>query len=122
VFLESVKGHDGTPVLFVRNGTAVINSFPSVAEAFLGVAYPNPSSDKTTFPIELTGDDHIRLELYNSSGVLVRTIYNGLLSAGRHMIEWDNRDASGQRAKAGLYFYRLATGDFSSSKSLVIVN
>ena len=122
LFLESVKGHDGTPIIFVKNGTAVINSFPSLTEAFLGDAYPNPSTDMTTFPIELAGDNHIRLELFNSSGVLVRTIHNGLLSAGRHIIEWDNRDASGQRAKAGLYFYRLATGDFSSSKSLVVVN
>jgi|GEM_PF-624509 len=121
LFLESVKGHDGTPIRFVKNGTAVINSFLSVTEVLLGDAYPNPSSDKTTFIIELAGEDHIRLELFNSSGVLVRTIYNGILSAGRHMIEWDNRDASGQRPKAGLYFYKLATGEFSAGKPMVIL-
>jgi len=37
----------------------------------------------------------------------MRTLAEGLRSAGPHTVVWDGRDARGGPAPAGIYFYRL---------------
>jgi flagellar hook assembly protein FlgD len=39
----------------------------------------------------------------------VRTLADDDLPAGKHAIDWDGADERGDRARSGVYFYRLET-------------
>ena len=115
----SVEGYSKN---FVKNGTSIITgSFATSGSTCLGEAYPNPSTFRTTFNFNLASNEYVRLEIINSLGVVIRTLINEVLPAGQHAFEWNNDVASGHRLKPGVYFYRLVTSDYTSTKSLMIV-
>lgn len=50
-----------------------------------------------------------RVSVFDVSGRLVAELQSGPQDAGEHLLQWDGRDAGGQRAPQGLYFVRLVT-------------
>jgi flagellar hook assembly protein FlgD len=50
----------------------------------------------------------------------VRVIADGPLGAGEHRLGWDGTDASGARARAGVYYCRLLTGGERRSTTIVL--
>jgi uncharacterized membrane protein len=83
--------------------------------------FPNPTRAATTFSFDLPRRAPVDLEVYDSSGRLVRRLLRGLLPAGHHGARWDGRDAAGQRVAAGVYFSRLRAGAHHETRRLVIV-
>ena len=43
------------------------------------------------------------------------------MPAGFHTAIWDGRDGSGRRVTAGVYFYRLETGDSVESRKMIVL-
>jgi len=75
----------------------------------LGPNYPNPFNPSTNIPVAVPFDSEITLKVYNIRGQEVRTIYSGQMEAGRHLVEWDGKDARGKTIASGVYIYRLTT-------------
>ena len=80
--------------------------------------YPNPFNPETWIPYELATDTHVRLTIYNTQGVVIRTLQLGHQSAGYYTgrdraAYWDGRNALGERVASGLYFYQLETDEMS---------
>ncbi|MBI4810338.1 MAG: T9SS type A sorting domain-containing protein [Ignavibacteriales bacterium] len=50
----------------------------------------------------------VRLEIYNTIGQRVNTLFDGELPAGIHTFSWDGGDYSGSLSATGVYFYRLS--------------
>lgn len=85
---------------------------------------PNPFSETTKLSFELGADTQnqpIKLTVYDILGREVRTVISGRLSSGSHTINWDGRNARGQRVPAGVYFYVLQSGPTRLVKRLVFV-
>ena len=40
---------------------------------------------------------------------------------GRHEVVWDGDDNNGSRVATGVYYYRIAAGSFTATKSMVLV-
>ena len=90
---------------------------PGLPKAFaLQPCYPNPSSGRVSFGYQLPKTSNVSLTIYNIAGQAVKRFDLGTKPAGRHTIDWN-----GTQAAAGVYFYRLQAGDFSSTKKLMIV-
>ena len=72
---------------------------------------PNPFNPvtKIVFAVDQTGP--ARLEIFNPRGQLVRVLVDETLDVGEHTAVWDGKNASGQQAASGTYFYRLSTGE-----------
>jgi hypothetical protein len=112
------KGFNKT---FEKLGTSVLAvDFETVTNTTLGEAYPNPSTDKTTFTFQLERESKVRLEIYNIEGDMIKVLVDRNMAGGMHEIEWDNRSASGMRTGSGVYFYRLKLDNFMQTKQLVI--
>jgi flagellar hook assembly protein FlgD len=47
------------------------------------------------------------VNVYNSTGQLVRTLVDHEMPAGRHIMVWNGRDHSGKTVAAGVYLYRI---------------
>lgn len=78
--------------------------------------YPNPFNPSTTISFALPNESYITLELYNSLGQQLKTIARGQFSSGIHRI---NFNAGG--LSSGVYFYKLITGEFSETKSMILI-
>ena len=74
------------------------------------------------FQFALPGPGRTRLEIYDSSGRLVRTLADREFAAGEHRIIWNGVDAQGHRAARGLYFLRLNTQRGQESRRIVVID
>jgi hypothetical protein len=87
--------------------------------AFLGQNAPNPFAGPTAVRFGLTKDGPATLAVFSVQGRLVRRLVDGPQTAGVHTATWDGRDDSGRRAGAGIYYYRLLTGEGRFEKRMV---
>jgi len=88
----------------------------------LGAAYPNPFNPRTTISFTLATAGRARLEVFTVNGRHLRTLVDGDLTAGTHLISWDGTDDGGRAVASGTYLYRLHTGaGFVDSGSMVLV-
>ena len=55
--------------------------------------------------------DRVELGVYDLVGRRLAVLASGDMDAGTYHREWNGRDANGDRAGAGVYFYRLRVGD-----------
>ena len=88
--------------------------------------YPNPFNPETWLPYELATDTHVKITIYNTQGVVIRTLQFGHQSAGYYTERdraayWDGRNALGEQVASGLYFYQLETDEMSSMRKMVIL-
>ena len=88
----------------------------------LSAGRPNPvGSAGTTLAFTLAQRGNASLVLYDIAGREVRTLVNGSMPAGEHLLKWDTRDAAGKQVPAGVYLYRLRTAGFEATRRLVVV-
>jgi len=83
--------------------------------------YPNPFNAATQIEFALRQDGHVKLEIFNILGQKIATLVDEYLTAGLKRTSWDGRDAGGRTVASGMYFYRLATGDFVEMKKMVLM-
>ena len=56
------------------------------------------------------------LKIFNSTGQLVQTYAEGFMKAGIYNVDFD-----GSSLSSGIYFYTLATSEFTDTKKMVLV-
>ena len=50
---------------------------------------------------------HVKLDIFDASGRLVRTLADMPFDTGNHILSWDGTDNAGHRLGAATYFSRL---------------
>ncbi len=77
---------------------------------------PNPFSQYTVISYQLTTSGSTNLKIYNVTGQLVKSFNMGPQQPGPHQVEWND-----SKIPAGIYFYRLTSGDHQAAKKLIVV-
>jgi M6 family metalloprotease-like protein len=83
---------------------------------------PNPvgrGSTKISYALKSPGK--VSLVVYNVLGEQVRTLDNGTRPAGFYDVSWNGADDHGQQVSNGIYFYKLISGNFQSTKKLTVL-
>ena len=88
---------------------------------FLAQNRPNPFSPSTVIRFALPEAGSARLEIYDVAGRRVRTLVDGPRAAGPHAVTWDGTDEGKITVAAGIYFYRLTSGERTSIKRMNLV-
>ncbi len=94
------------------------------ARAALYQNTPNPfgaQNRSTTIRFDLPQLSPVRLQVFDTSGRLVRTLVDGTLAAGQHGLDWDGRDLGEVPVGSGVYFYKLEIADKPYSKQLLLL-
>ncbi len=68
--------------------------------------YPNPFNPATTVEYVVASPARVRLTVYNVLGQKIRSLFDGLVAAGRHRIRWDGTDDGGHQLSTGVYYCR----------------
>ena len=84
-------------------------------------AYPNPFNSEIAILFKLDRAQIVQADIYNLKGQLIKTLCNGLKSAGDQHLVWSGDDNRGQPVSSGVYFVKLQTGGSVSIMKLVLV-
>lgn len=88
--------------------------------------YPNPANPETWIPYRLSEDADVRIEIYNLSGQLLRTLNLGIKEAGNYVNRqraayWDGNNEVGEAVSSGVYFYVIRAAAFGAAGRMVIL-
>jgi hypothetical protein len=87
--------------------------------------YPNPFNPLTTITFDIPGTigakQRVSLNVYDIRGRLIRKLVNGEKEPGYYTVHWNGRDKRGGQVGSGIYFYRIETGEFVSTKKMVLL-
>jgi len=83
--------------------------------------FPNPFNPITTIRYQLPKDARVQIHIYNILGQRVRTLVDRKIKAGYHAIMWDARNDVGSQVASGVYYYRIAAGDFRDVKKMAVL-
>ncbi|MCY4567033.1 MAG: T9SS type A sorting domain-containing protein [Candidatus Poribacteria bacterium] len=95
-------------------------------DTLLAQNFPNPFNPETWIPYQLSKATEVKIDIYNVSGHLVRSLDLGWQPTGSYMSPssaayWDGKNAVGERVASGIYFYTLQTSDFTATRRMVIL-
>ena len=85
-------------------------------EFSLSQNYPNPFNPTTTIEFDLPRAINVDLIVYDNLGRKVKTLVEGVQPAGYHKAVFDAQGLS-----SGMYYYRIAAGDFVKVKKLILL-
>ncbi len=100
----------------LANATGVRQGSYSPRTFELAQNYPNPFNPSTVIKYELPVASSVTLRIYDVLGRVVATLVNENQIEGIHAASFD-----GSRFASGVYFYRLMSGSFVSTKKMVLM-
>jgi hypothetical protein len=78
--------------------------------------YPNPFNPSTKISFSLPKSGMADLRVYDVLGREVAVLVNGMIQGGTHSVDFNASDLS-----SGIYFYTLKSGDFTSTKKMMLL-
>ncbi len=78
--------------------------------------YPNPFNPTTVINYQLPKDGFVSLKVYDIVGNVVKTLENGFKPAGSYTANFD-----GSNLASGMYYYRLETTGYVSTKKMILL-
>lgn len=87
----------------------------------LEACHPNPFNPLTRIAFELPAPARARIEVLDVAGRRVAVLLDEQLAGGRHVVEWNGRDARGRGVASGTYYYRLSADDFTRTRSMTLL-
>ena len=92
------------------NGNENVNSYD------LYQNYPNPFNPTTNITYQVLKPGNVELKVYDILGREVMTLVNDFRNVGKYTV-----DLNASRLASGVYFYRLKSGEFVSTKKMVLL-
>lgn len=92
-----------------------------VAVTSLDGNYPNPFNPETRISYNLKSAEHVIIDVYNIKGQKVKSLVNELKERGNHTVVWNGRDDSNNSVSSGLYFYKMKSGKYTSTKKMILL-
>ncbi|MCE5249119.1 T9SS type A sorting domain-containing protein [bacterium] len=96
-----------------------LNAVPTVYS--LAQNFPNPFNPTTTIEYSIPQSGNVSLVIYNMAGQKVRTLVNENQSAAFKKVVWDGKNELGESVAAGLYFYKLVSGNFTKIQKMTLI-
>lgn len=78
--------------------------------------YPNPFNPFTIIGFHVPSSQYVRINIYNCVGNNIKTITSKMFNGGSHTVRFNSENLS-----SGIYFYKIVTPNFSSTKKMIIL-
>jgi len=83
--------------------------------------YPNPFNPATTVAYSIPERCSVAVKIYDVSGKCVACLVDRQQEKGSHAVEWNGKDEKGNSAASGIYLCRLAAGNQTISRKMVLL-
>ena len=125
----STRGGADAQAIFILELNEIFSNPTSVEDLIgnnpdqfvLAQNYPNPFNPETSIVYNLPRAGNVSIQIYNIVGQRVRTLVNTFQTSGAHTIKWDAKNDQGIGVPTGMYIYRIATGEFTSTKRMLLL-
>jgi len=126
-FINTTK-HDlkkftgGIPLYGEDNYSKVIlESDPTGEEPYEFDVLPNPFKDVTTVVLQLNIENVVKINIFDYTGRLVKTLANDQLPPDTYRLHWNGTDETGKKLNPGVYFVIAeTTGKVITEKVIII--
>lgn len=100
----------------------VSNEDPTLSPAQVSLIgnYPNPFNPDTTILFQMEKTAPADLTIYNQKGQIVRS-FTVQANQGMNNLHWNGMDTNGKAVSSGVYFFRLKSGSYSSTRKMVLM-
>ncbi|MCB0728975.1 MAG: T9SS type A sorting domain-containing protein, partial [Ignavibacteriae bacterium] len=78
--------------------------------------YPNPFNPVTKIDFDLPVNSNVSVKIYSMNGKEIKSLLNGFLNSGYYSVDFDASELP-----SGVYYYRLESGNFISTKKLILL-
>ncbi len=99
----------------VVNLSGITNN-QTAGEYQLDQNYPNPFNPVTNISFEIAKAEHVTVKVFDITGKEILTLLDSYLERGSHEISWNAVCFS-----SGIYFYKLETNGFTSTRKMILV-
>lgn len=82
---------------------------------------PNPFTNQTLISYNIARKGNIKVEIYDATGRLVKTLVNGEQNVGSYTLQWNGKDEKDNRVAQGIYFCYLKTDNTTAVRKLAII-
>ncbi|MFA6470342.1 MAG: FlgD immunoglobulin-like domain containing protein, partial [Bacteroidota bacterium] len=107
----------------LQTATAPASAYPTTYR--LEQNYPNPFNGSTIIRYDIPDirekETKTAIQIFNILGQRVKTLINAPHDPGPHQVVWDGTNDNGERVSTGVYFYRLITKNFLTTKKMIYV-
>jgi len=83
--------------------------------------FPNPFSHETEIRYSIKSAGYVSLGIYDVKGRLVKQLLNTKSAVGSFSTMWDGTDDSGQPVAKGIYYVKMTTDAYRTSKKIVFM-
>jgi hypothetical protein len=101
----------------------LVTAVQEIAEGTVndGFWFNSPARGSSVLRFNLSAPGLVKIRVYNVLGKEVATVVQTVADAGSHSLVWDCTDRSGQKLPGGVYFLNFSTGQYSTTKKLLLV-
>ncbi|HEY6914282.1 MAG TPA: T9SS type A sorting domain-containing protein [Paludibacter sp.] len=78
--------------------------------------YPNPFSATSTIQFQTDSAEPVSLEVFDQTGRKISTLINNALLSGKQTVNFN-----GSSLSAGVYFYKLRIGNYSTTRKMILL-
>jgi cyanophycinase len=122
----NITTYDGQAYLIEQakfdDGTSVNDMSSSIIKDFvLYQNYPNPFNPATKISWRSAVGSHQVLKVFDALGNEIATLVNEYRPAGIYEIEFNKQTLDNKPLSSGVYFYSLSAGDYSETKSMILL-
>jgi hypothetical protein len=110
--------YDQDTMIWTITQTDINEHFPLTTRLYQN--YPNPFNPETVIKFDNAQDTFVKLNIYNSSGQLVRSLMNNELGKGSYSVVWDGKDSYGTGLSSGVYFYTLEADNYLKNYKMLM--
>ncbi len=120
VSLNGESGYYGPLVVHVNaiGDEPAIPEIPQQTELFS--AFPNPFNPFTNLRYGMEAAGNVRIDVFNVKGQILKTFTRSHNQPGYYQVSWDGHDTNGRQLGTGVYFYRMTSGKYSSTKKMIM--
>ncbi|MBV6513400.1 MAG: hypothetical protein FMNOHCHN_02931 [Ignavibacteriaceae bacterium] len=93
-----------------------VNESYAVSDYTLHQNYPNPFNPATTISYSLKSAGHVKINIYNALGQLVKTLVDFEQTPGDYKVIFD-----ASKLASGLYMYQMTVDNFVSTKKMILI-
>ncbi|MFQ5603635.1 MAG: T9SS type A sorting domain-containing protein [bacterium] len=83
--------------------------------------FPNPFNASTRIHFELAETAGVTVKILNTRGQEIRALTHAQLGAGKHFVIWDGLTDQNSQAASGLYFYKIETEHFVTTRKMILI-
>ncbi|MDM7914190.1 MAG: FlgD immunoglobulin-like domain containing protein, partial [Candidatus Eisenbacteria bacterium] len=84
-------------------------------------SFPNPFRGSSTLRFTAGVSGPVKVQILDVGGRVIREMDSSSSGPGPREVEWDGKTSTGERASAGIYFWRPVSGEIAPAQKMILL-